>query len=185
MDLITSLPKSRGYDSILTIVDHGCSQGALFLPCQSTITGLQIAKLYYQHLYPWFGLPHQIILDQDPHFMSHFGRVLAKELGITWNLSMAWHLQTNGLIEQKNQWLEQFLWLVMANQSDWPTMLALTMLIHNNAKNATTGYTLNNLITGLEPMAIPDHGEGSDNPLAEECVNQLIQWRILAQEALN
>jgi len=57
MDLITGLPKSRGYDSILTIIDHGCSRGALFLPCQSTITGPQIAKLYYQHLYPWFGLP--------------------------------------------------------------------------------------------------------------------------------
>ena len=25
MDLITGLPKSRGFDSVLTIVDHGCS----------------------------------------------------------------------------------------------------------------------------------------------------------------
>ena len=51
MDLVTGLPKSRGYDIILTIVDHRCSRGALFLPYQSTITGPQIAKLYYQHLY--------------------------------------------------------------------------------------------------------------------------------------
>jgi hypothetical protein len=87
MDLITGLLKSRGYDSILTIVNYGCSQGALFLPCQSTITGPQIAKLYYQHLYPWFGLPRHIITDRDPRFTSHFGRALAKELGITWNLS--------------------------------------------------------------------------------------------------
>jgi hypothetical protein len=87
MDLITGLPKSQGYDSILTIVNHGCSQGALFLPCQSTITGPQIAKLYYQHLYPWFRLPRHIITDRDPHFTSHFGRALAKELGIAWNLS--------------------------------------------------------------------------------------------------
>ena len=57
MDLITGLPKSAGYDSILTIVDHGCSQAAIFLPCSSTITGPQIAHLYYTHLYPWFGLP--------------------------------------------------------------------------------------------------------------------------------
>jgi hypothetical protein len=83
MDLITGLPKSRGYDSILTIVDHGCSRGALFLPCQSTIMGPQIAKLYYQHLYPWFGLPRRLITDRDPHFTSHFGRALAKELGIS------------------------------------------------------------------------------------------------------
>jgi len=33
IDLITGLPRSRGYDSILTIVNHGCSQAAIFLPC--------------------------------------------------------------------------------------------------------------------------------------------------------
>ena len=47
MDLITGLPKSQGHDSILTIVDHGCSWAALFLPCQKTITGPQITCLYY------------------------------------------------------------------------------------------------------------------------------------------
>ncbi len=50
MDLITGLPKSRGYDSILTIVNHGCSRVAVFLPCEKTITGPQIAQLYYKHL---------------------------------------------------------------------------------------------------------------------------------------
>ncbi len=39
MDLITGVPKSWGYDAILTIVDHGCSRGAIFLPCNTTITG--------------------------------------------------------------------------------------------------------------------------------------------------
>jgi hypothetical protein len=87
MDLITGLPKSRSYNSILTIVDHGCSRGVLFLLCQSTIIGPQIAKLYYQHLYLWFRLPRHIITDRDPCFTSHFGRALAKELRITWNLS--------------------------------------------------------------------------------------------------
>ncbi|SRR6266851_7609245 len=63
IDLITGLPKSRGHDSILTIVDHGCSWVAIFLPCQKTITGPQIAQLYYKHLYPWFGLPKCLISD--------------------------------------------------------------------------------------------------------------------------
>ncbi len=66
MDLITGLPKSRGYDAILTIVNHGCSQGAIFLPCNTTITGPQIAQLYYKHIYPWFGLPTKVISDRDP-----------------------------------------------------------------------------------------------------------------------
>ncbi len=33
MDLIMGLPKSQGFDSILTIVDHGCFRGTIFLPC--------------------------------------------------------------------------------------------------------------------------------------------------------
>jgi len=71
MDLITGLPKSRGHDAILTIVDHGCSRGAVFLPCNTTITGPQIAQLYYKHIYPWFGLPTKVISDRDPRFTSH------------------------------------------------------------------------------------------------------------------
>ena len=42
MDLITGLSKCHGKDAILTIVDHGCSQAAVFLPCSTTITGLGI-----------------------------------------------------------------------------------------------------------------------------------------------
>ncbi len=99
MDLITGLPKSRGFDSILTIVDHGCSRGAIFLPCQSTVTGPQIAQMYYQHVYLWYSLPSRIISDRDPRFMSHFRKSLAKELGVAWNLSTAYHPQTNGLSE--------------------------------------------------------------------------------------
>jgi hypothetical protein len=46
MDLITGLPKSNRHDAILTIVDHGCSRAAIFLPCSTTITGTGIAQLY-------------------------------------------------------------------------------------------------------------------------------------------
>jgi len=109
MDLITRLPKSKGYNAILTIVDQGCSQGAIFLPCTATITGPQIAKLYLNHLYQWFGLPKQIISDRDPRFTSHFGRALTKELGIQQNLSTVFHPQMDGLSERKNQWVEQYL----------------------------------------------------------------------------
>jgi hypothetical protein len=103
MDLITGLPKSDGYDAILTIVDHGCSRGAIFLPCTTTITGAGIAKLYLENVFRWFGLPRKIISDRDPRFTSHFGKAITQALGITQNLSTAFHLQTDGLSEQKNQ----------------------------------------------------------------------------------
>ena len=44
MDLITGLPPRKGYDAILTIVDHGCSRAAIFLPCTTKITGPGITQ---------------------------------------------------------------------------------------------------------------------------------------------
>ena len=66
MDLITQLPKSKGKDAILTIVDHRCTRATTFLPCTTTITAEGVAQLYMEHVYQWFGLPNKIISDRDP-----------------------------------------------------------------------------------------------------------------------
>ncbi len=66
MDLITDLPQSKGYNSILTIVDQGCSKAAKFIPCNKTIDGETVATLYFKHLFPWFGIPRRIISDHNP-----------------------------------------------------------------------------------------------------------------------
>jgi hypothetical protein len=109
MDLITGLPRVQGKDAILTIVDHGCSWAAIFLACTTTITGLEITALYLKNIYPWFGLPKKVIMDRDPQFTLHFGKALAAHIGARQNISTAFHPQTDGLSERKNQWVEQYL----------------------------------------------------------------------------
>ena len=109
MDLITQLPKCDGYDAILTIVDHGCSRAAVFIPCSTTIMGEGIAKLYFEHIYRWYRLLDRMISNRDPRFTSHFAKALCNQLGIKQNISTAFHPQTDGLTERKNQWIEQFL----------------------------------------------------------------------------
>ncbi len=98
---------------------------------------------------------------------------------------MAYHPQTDGLSEWKNQWVEQFLQLVASNQEEWSTALLLTTLIHNNSQNATIRTSLNQLLIGLEPPATPNQAEGVNNPLVEQRVQQLREWRILATQVLN
>ena len=100
MDLITGLPERRNHNAILTIVDQGCSRAAIFLPCNTTITGAGIAQLYFDNIVRWFGLPKRIISDRDPRFTSHFAKALATKLGINQNLSTAFHPQTDGLSER-------------------------------------------------------------------------------------
>ena len=52
MDLITGLPQVNEKDAILTIVDHGCSRAAVFIPCMTTITRPGIAQLYLREHLP-------------------------------------------------------------------------------------------------------------------------------------
>ena len=109
MDLITDLPKSDGFDLILTIVDQGCLKVAKFIPCHKMINGTGVANKYLKHLVPWFGIPHWIILDWDPHFVSHFSKSLCTSLEIQQNLFMAFHPRTDGQTERMNTWVEQYL----------------------------------------------------------------------------
>ena len=106
MDLITDLPKSNGFDSILTIVDQGCSKAAKFIPCHKTIDGPGVPNEYLKHLVPWFGIPKRIISDRDPHFASTFSQALCCNLGV---LSTAFHPRTDGQTERMNTWIEQYL----------------------------------------------------------------------------
>ena len=63
MDLITDLPVSQGFNTVLTIIDHRCLKAAKFIPCNTMITGQGVAALYLQHLVLWFGIPRKIISD--------------------------------------------------------------------------------------------------------------------------
>jgi hypothetical protein len=114
-------------------VDQGCLRAAVFLACETTITGTQIAQLYLDHVYQWFGLPRKIISDRDLRFTSQFGKALTQKLGIQQNLSTVFHPQTDSLSERKNQWVEQYLRLVTSmDLGEWPKWLAIVTAVHNN-----------------------------------------------------
>jgi len=185
LDLITGLPKSHEYNTILTIVDHRCIRAAIFPWCKTIIMGPQIASLYLHHIYCWFRLPHKVISDRDPQFTLHFGWALAKELRIQQNISTAFHLQTDSLTERTNQWVEHYLRLIIANQKDWSDWLAIATIIHNNMRNSTTRYSPNQLLIGLELDLIPEQSSSGNNHLAEEQSRLLHERQVMVAHALN
>jgi hypothetical protein len=185
MNLIIGLPESDGHDAILTIVDHGCSQAAIFLLCFTTITGAGIAQLYMEHLFRWFGLPQKIISDRDPCFTSHFARELTKGLGINQNLLTAFHPQTDGLLERTNQWVEQYLHLITTNQNEWSKWLPMATAVHNNSRNLTISFAPSELLIGWEPPLSMEQRTESKNQTAEEYLSSLCCNRLMAIHALN
>jgi reverse transcriptase-like protein/integrase-like protein/chromodomain-containing protein len=185
MDLITDLPTSEGHDSMLTIVDQGCSKAAKFLPCQKTIDGPEVARLYLTHLVPLFGLPKWIISDRDPCFASQFATTLCRALGIQQNLSTAFYPRTDGQTERMNAWLEQYLrpWCA-SHPRGWTQLLPITEYAHNSWKHNTLKKTPHELITGITPSIdiglIPDH-----IPAAQEWLQTLQETRVELQECLD
>jgi len=176
MDLIMGLPLRNGKDAILTIIDHGCSRAAVSLPCSTNITGPGIAQLYLEHVYRWFGLPKKMISDRDPRFTSHFGKALLSKLGITQNLSTTFHPQTDGLSEQKNQWIEQYLHLVTSSDLEhWTQWLDITSAIHNNWRNTTTGLSPNQILIGYETTLAPSETSPSNNQTAEDRIKDMME----------
>ena len=109
MDFITKLLLSGNYNTILTITNIDCSKTSIFLPCKETIDSKGVAQLYLTHILPHYSLPKKIILDQDPHFTSCFGKELCHLLDICQNISTTYHPQTDGASECTNQSLEQYL----------------------------------------------------------------------------
>ena len=79
-----------------------------------------------------------MISDRDPRFTSHFAKALTQRLGVKQNISTAYHPQMDGLLERKNQWVEQYLhFMTTTQQDDWSEWLAITSLMHNTQINAT------------------------------------------------
>ena len=51
VDLITDLPSSRSFDSVMVIIDHGLTKGVILSPCNKNIDVAGIAKLFFLHVF--------------------------------------------------------------------------------------------------------------------------------------
>ena len=186
LDLITQLPKANRHDAILTIVDQGCSQATIFLPCHTTITREGVALLYLKHLFPWFRVLSKVISNWDPHFTSHFAQVLMTKLSIGQNISTAFHPQTDRLTEQKNQRVEQYLHLyTSARQDDWDVWLPIMTFVHNQWPNATTQHSPHKLLLGYHPSAAEEPTDVTNNKMVEARHQLIKQHREAMLQALN
>ena len=71
MDLITHLPTSEGFDSILTIIDR-FSKYVIFVPFKTTCTDPDLARIFYNHIVCKFGMLKKIVSNRDSRFLSKF-----------------------------------------------------------------------------------------------------------------
>ena len=71
MDLITHLPTSKGFDLVFTIVDR-FSKYVTIIPCKTTCTALDLARIFYNHIVCKFEMPQKIVSDRDSRYLFKF-----------------------------------------------------------------------------------------------------------------
>ena len=71
MDLITYLPTSEGFNSIITIIDRLPKYVTLIL-CKATCIASDLAGIFYNHIVCKFHMPKEIVSDRDSRFLSEF-----------------------------------------------------------------------------------------------------------------
>ena len=175
-DLITDLPISNGFDSLLVVVDQGLTKGEILCPTKKTITAEGIATIIFQKLYSRFGLFDKVISDRGPQFAANFQKELGRILGYELALSSAYHPQTDGETEQVNQEIETYLRIYCGeNPSSWADNIPMAEFVHNIRPHSTTGKSPFQLIMGYQPQALPDISNKTDLPAIEKRLDELVK----------
>ena len=160
VDLITDLPPSSGFDSVLVVVNHGLTKGIILIPCTKTIDAAGITQLFFENVFKCFSLHNTLISDRGPQFASAFTRELAQLLKYDVRLSTAYHPQTNGQTERTNQELETYLCIFCTNNpSSWAQFLSSTEFHHNSAPYSSIKKSPFFLLYGFEPQSYPSLGK--------------------------
>ena len=152
MDFVVQLPRTaRGFDAIFVVVDK-LTKYAHFIPTTTDVTADTTARLFFDNIFTYHGLPIKIVSDRDAKFTSNFWQGLFALLGTKLAMSTAFHPQTDGQTERMNRTLEQMLrFYVSYRQDDWDLYLPTCQFAVNNAKQASTGETPFYLNHGRHP----------------------------------
>ena len=167
-DLITDLPLSGGFDSLLVVVDHGLTKGVILCPTKKIITAEGVANLFFHKVFLCFGLYDKIISNRGPQFASAFTKELGKLLNYDLSLSTTYHPQSDGETEQVNQEIETYLRIFYGNNpTSWMDSITLAEFTHNHHPHSITSQSLFFLMMGYEPHALLSRIQNSAIPAVE------------------
>uniref|UniRef100_A0A0W0FRD0 Reverse transcriptase-rnase h-integrase n=1 Tax=Moniliophthora roreri TaxID=221103 RepID=A0A0W0FRD0_MONRR len=159
MDLVMDLPISDGFNTIMVMVDHLSSKGAIFIPCTKKLDATQAVELLLWNVYKRYGLPDKIISDRDPRFA-------------------AYHPQSDGESERVNQEMEIYLRMFCSKeQTEWSSYLHMAEFAHNNRTHLVTKNSPFFMIMGYYSRPLAMAFEKTSVPSVEEQLNRLRKLR--------
>lgn len=152
VDFVTELPQTEaGYDAVCVFCDK-LTKMVHLCPTYTSVSALDTAMLFVQHVWRLHGTPTQLISDRGPQFSSNLFREIMGLLQVDQGLSTAFHPQTDGQTERVNRVMEEVLRsYVNPTQTDWDRWLPCVEFAINNAVHSGTKETPFFLNYGYHP----------------------------------
>ena len=127
---------SRGYNAIMVVIDYFSKQ-THFVPTKPPLTTLQVAKLFFKHIFKYPGMLADIVSNRYPHFTTLFRQELFNLL------DTHAHPQTDGQTKRVNHRLEDYIrCYVRADQTDWVDNVDKQEFCYNAAIHSSIGLEL-------------------------------------------
>jgi hypothetical protein len=174
MDFVMGLQLVDGCNTLWVIVDR-LTKMVYFVSCLDMIKPKQLADSFILYIVRPHGLPNSIISDWGSLFTSKFWIHIMGALGMTRNLSIAFHSETDSQMEMVNTIMQQYLWAYCNYQQDnWKQLLLIAEFCYNNTQSETTRVTPFYANYGYYPRFKPDlGGMASEVPEVSEYVTAL------------
>ena len=126
-DFVLALPVSKeSYNALMSVICK-FSKRVTLIEGKDTFITENWAHVFLARLdFVDWGLPGELITDQDPKLLSKFWTSLFEKLGVKLLYSTAYHPQTDGSSERTNQTVEialRFFVHAFVDPSEWPQVL--------------------------------------------------------------
>ena len=135
-------------NAIMVVIDRLTSY-AICLPCRTDMTAEGTARMLFEYVYPYHGLPDSIVSDRDPRFNSEVWRDLCAMMGIDLRMSTAFHPRTDGQVERTNRVIGDLLRAELkGRESEWARKLGQVTWALNSRLLSTCKKSPHHLVYG-------------------------------------